>query len=160
MRKYGSVYMVFLLTVVFYACQNHGSDTAAADSAVHSHGVVADSAQSEPAQKTITDSVSVYTGILPCADCESVETSLSLYSDNRFQLHRLYYGRKSKGPGSNEMTDTGTWMAHGADMIHLQGLKDQPSMYIRTDSSLIQLDMQGKRIEGKLADKYILKKMN
>jgi hypothetical protein len=32
-------------------------------------------------------------------------------------------------------------------------------MYIKTDSSLIQLGMDGKKIEGKLADKYVLKKM-
>jgi hypothetical protein len=38
------------------------------------------------------------------------------------------------------------------------GCEDEPSMYIRTDSSLIQLDMSGKRITGKLAGKYELKK--
>ena len=57
------------------------------------------------------------------------------------------------------ISDTGTWMKHGPDMIHLQGLKDQPTMYMQTDSSLIQLDMSGKRIEGKLAEKYILKRL-
>jgi hypothetical protein len=50
-------------------------------------------------------------------------------------------------------------MLHGADTIHLAERKNAPSMFIRTDSSLIQLDMKGKRITGKLADKYILKKL-
>ena len=100
-----------------------------------------------------------YSGILPCDNCDGIETALTLKSDSTFSLHRLYIGRKSTGAGSNEFSDTGRWMLHGADMIHLTGLKDQPSMYLRTDSSLIQLDKTGKKNTGKLADKYELKKL-
>lgn len=100
-----------------------------------------------------------YAGVLPCADCDGIEVELNLKSDSTWMMHIIYQNRLSKGPGSNEMSENGKWMMHGADTIHLMGRKDAPSMYIRTDSSLIQLDMKGKRIEGKLANKYVLKKM-
>lgn len=100
-----------------------------------------------------------YAGTLPCADCAGIQTELTLRSDNSWAMHIIYDKRPAKGPGSNEFNEAGEWMLHGADTVHLMGRKDAPSMYIRTDSSLIQLDMRGKRIEGKLASKYVLKKM-
>lgn len=107
-----------------------------------------------PAPPTVT----LYAGTLPCADCAGIQTELSLKSDSSWSMHIIYDKRPAKGPGSNELNEEGKWMMHG-DTVHLMGRKDAPSKYIKTDSSLIQLDMQGKRIEGKLASKYVLKKM-
>lgn len=100
-----------------------------------------------------------YAGVLPCADCDGIEVELNLMPDSTWMMHIIYENRVSKGPGSNEMSEKGKWMMHGADTVHLMGRKDAPSLYIRTDSSLIQLDMKGKRIEGKLAKNYVLKKI-
>lgn len=99
-----------------------------------------------------------YAGTLPCADCAGIQTELTLMPDSTWSMHIIYDKRPAKGPGSNESSEQGKWMMHG-DTVHLMGRKDAPSMYIKTDSSLIQLDMKGKKIEGKLADKYILKKI-
>jgi uncharacterized lipoprotein NlpE involved in copper resistance len=100
-----------------------------------------------------------YAGTLPCADCAGIQTELTLKSDSTWAMHIIYDKRPAKGPGSNEFSEEGKWMMHGADTVHLMGRKEAPSMYLKTDSSLIQLDMKGKRIEGKLASKYVLKKM-
>lgn len=100
-----------------------------------------------------------FAGVLPCADCGGIETEISLTSDHKYTVHTIYQGRKSKGPGSNEFSEEGSWMQHGSDTIHLQGRKEGPSMFIRTDSSLIQLDMKGQRITGQLAARYELKKI-
>jgi uncharacterized lipoprotein NlpE involved in copper resistance len=120
----------------------------------------ADTSKADSAVIAVTPVVTAtnYFGILPCADCNGIETDISLKSDMTYSIHTIYQGRKSKGPGSNEFNETGTWMQHGADTIHLANRKDAPSMFIRTDSSLVQLDMKGKMITGKLAGKYILKK--
>lgn len=99
-----------------------------------------------------------YAGVIPCADCEGIETEISLKSDRTYLVHSLYLGRKSTGAGSNEISETGEWMQHGASMIHLMDRKNAPAMFEKTDSTLTQLDMGGKKITGKLADKYILKK--
>jgi uncharacterized lipoprotein NlpE involved in copper resistance len=99
-----------------------------------------------------------YFGTIPCADCTGIETEITLKSDHTYSIHSIYAGRKSTGPGSNEISETGMWMLHGTDTIHLADRKNGPSMYVQTDSTLVQLDMKGKKITGKLADKYILKK--
>lgn len=97
-----------------------------------------------------------YTGVLPCADCEAQEVILSLLSDSSYQKRTLYMGRKSSGPGSNEFTDTGKWVMKGDTLI--LDIKDAPGKYLKQDENLVQLDKEGKRITGKLADKYVLKK--
>ena len=65
-------------------------------------------------------------------------------------------GRKSAGPGSNEFTDTGKWVMKGDTLI--LDIKNAPGKYLKVSENLVQLDMKGKRIAGKLADKYVLKK--
>jgi len=137
------------------SCGNNAStEAAAADSALAKTDAVVPKVDTVPKQLS-TES---YSGILPCADCKGIETSIALNSDGSFSKHLLYIGRKSKGAGSNEFSTTGKWMMNGMDTVHFTDVKDEPSMYIRTDSSLIQLDMSGKRITGKLAGKYELKK--
>jgi len=141
--------------LLLVSCGNNASTEAPpADSAIAKTDAVVPKVDTIPAQV----SAESYSGILPCADCQGIETSIVLSSDGSFSKHLLYIGRKSKGAGSNEFSATGKWMLHGMDTVHLTDVKDEPSLYIRTDSSLIQLDLSGKRITGKLAGKYELKK--
>ncbi len=150
---------LFAIAVIFItlACNNaenhEGHNTG--EMAVTADSIAADSAAVIAAPVITADH---YFGVIPCADCTGIETEIDLKSDKTYLVHSIYLGRKSTGPGSNETSETGTWMLHGMDTIHLVGRKDAPSMYMRTDTSLVQLDMNGKRITGKLADKYILKK--
>jgi uncharacterized lipoprotein NlpE involved in copper resistance len=149
--------LVIGLALILGSCGNResakpgGSELVSADSA----SAVADSIVKASTAVTTEH----YYGKLPCADCAGIDTELTLKSDSTWSLHIIYDKRPSKGPGSNEFSEEGQWMMHGADTVHLMGRKDAPSLFIRTDSTMIQLDMQGKRIEGKLADKYILKKI-
>jgi hypothetical protein len=106
-----------------------------------------------PAPPLVTAS---YSGVLPCADCESQEVILSLLSDSSYQKRTLYMGRKSSGPGSNEFTDTGKYVMRGDTLI--LDIKDAPGKYVKQADNLVQLDKSGKRITGKLADKYVLKR--
>jgi uncharacterized lipoprotein NlpE involved in copper resistance len=100
-----------------------------------------------------------YTGIVPCADCKGVEVNITLKDDNSYSKRDLYLDRKSAGVGSNEITDAGKFMMHG-DTLHLLGVTDGADHFLKTDSSLIQLGPDGKRISGNLGDKYVLKKLN
>jgi uncharacterized lipoprotein NlpE involved in copper resistance len=153
------IFSALALSAILIACNgtgaDHGHDSAAMDHSMHA--TTDTSVSKDTAAPAATLTIESYSGIVPCADCEGIETSVTLKSDSSYVLHLLYIGRKSKGPGSNEFSEEGKWMKHGPDMIHLTGVKDGPSMYIRTDSSLIQLDMKGERITGKLAAKYELK---
>jgi uncharacterized lipoprotein NlpE involved in copper resistance len=150
----------FIAAILFLAMScNHAEkhmEQIADSLAVNSDTTNADSAVIAP---TPAISSTHYAGTIPCADCTGIETEITLTSDHTYSVHSIYTGRKSTGPGSNEFSETGMWMLHGADTIHLADRKNGPSMYLRTDSSLVQLDMKGKKITGKLADKYMLKQI-
>lgn len=145
--------MLLLLPVLFFvlmAC-NSGSDkkTESADSST----LVKPEIKKEP---VLTAS---YSGVIPCPDCKGIEVNINLMDNGTFTKRDLYIERKSEGAGSNEVSKAGNYMMHG-DTLHLQGITDGPDMYLRTDTSLIQLGADGKMITGNLADKYVLKKVN
>lgn len=95
-----------------------------------------------------------YAGVLPCADCPGIETNLVLHKDNTFSLTTRYLGKDDqvfKNSGTFRWNEAGTG-------IRLQGLSDGPVQYQVGEHQLVQLDKQGQRISGDLADQYVLKK--
>lgn len=102
------------------------------------------------------DWAGVYKGVVPCADCEGIETSLTLNMDNSYQLSTTYLGKEAtpfKQQGSFE------WDAKGS-VIRLLDQKEGPALYKVIENQLIQLDMQGELITGDLADNYKLTKQS
>jgi len=98
----------------------------------------------------------VYTGTLPCGDCEGIDVSLQLNSDSSYFMNSVYRGSRVDS-NKNSFKDTGTWTMHGLDtLILLQ--KRNAVKYIKTDSTLTQLDGDGNIITGPLADMFILHK--
>lgn len=96
----------------------------------------------------------VYQGVLPCADCEGIKTTITLNQDLTFIKQVQYLGKDDKvveKEGSFKWNETG-------NQITLEGITDAPSQFIVGENRLIQLDMNGDRISGELADKYILSK--
>jgi uncharacterized lipoprotein NlpE involved in copper resistance len=95
-----------------------------------------------------------YFGVLPCADCEGIETVVVLNQDNTFVLRTIYLGRGDGTPF--ETTGEFVWNDAGST-VTLQGLHNRPGQYIVGEGTLTQLDMAGQRITGRLADMYVLK---
>lgn len=95
-----------------------------------------------------------YKGVLPCADCEGIETELTLDRDGSYTLKTTYLG-KNATPFEN--SGTYTWAEDGSTII-LSGITDAPNRYFVGENKIFQLDMEGNRISGELADKYMLKK--
>ncbi len=96
-----------------------------------------------------------YLGIVPCADCEGIETRVTLFADTTYLLVNNYLGKNPKDTAGLNLSKSGRFMMHN-DTVHLVGSE---SKFIRTDTALVQLDQAGQVISGKLADKYILKKV-
>ncbi len=94
-----------------------------------------------------------YQGILPCADCEGIETSLTLRADSSYSLRTRYRGKKDAAAG--EQKGTFAWNAAGST-IRLSGIRNAPDQYLVGENQLIQLDMQGNRITGALEKNYVL----
>lgn len=105
--------------------------------------------------QTSLDWEGLYEGVLPCADCSGIETSLELNSDNTYNLKRRYLGNQP----TKSITSSGTfsWNADGGK-ISLEKVRGNTTDYLVGENQLIQLDSQGERITGNLADKYRLEK--
>jgi uncharacterized protein len=94
-----------------------------------------------------------YRGVLPCADCESIETVIILNNDMTYKLERKYTGKSGEVFRSEGKFE---WSSDGRIVI-LQN--ETPGKYQVGENALFQLGADGKRITGDLADMYILRKM-
>lgn len=100
------------------------------------------------------DWAGVYKGVLPCADCEGISTTIQLNEDGTYRVKTEYLGTQE---GKNSFRDSGrfNWNKEGSTVELGNGAK-----YFVGENRLIQLDQQGNKITGKLADHYILAKLD
>lgn len=123
----------------------------------------APSTKEEPAQaiptgdnsRTSLDWAGTYGGLVPCADCVGIDTRLTLASDGRYRLRLRYQGRSDSAfVTAGEFT----WDSAGRS-ITLGGITDGADRYQVMEGALLQLDRQGDRITGELADRYRLARL-
>ena len=85
-------------------------------------------------------------GMLPCADCEGIETSLFLAKDGTWVMNERYQG-VTKEPSS--FASYGTW-ARTAGKLVLTDSKGEKSWYRVKGDNLEMLDQEGNPIESTL----------
>ena len=85
-------------------------------------------------------------GILPCADCEGIETSLFLEKDGTWVMNERYQGVKDE-PSS--FASYGTW-ARTADKLVLTNSKGEKSYFRAKGDKLEMLDRNGSPIQSPL----------
>jgi len=97
-----------------------------------------------------------YQAILPCADCEGMATTISLNKDGKYLKSTRYLGKSGK-----ELVEKGKFKWNDAgSRIFLSGIKSGPNQFLVGENQLFQLDMEGNRITGGLADSYRFKKVD
>lgn len=96
----------------------------------------------------------LYTGVLPCADCEGIKVLLTLNRDETYELSFTYIG-KSEIPVV--FTGTFAWDETGGKITVRRN--NFPIRYKVGEGRLFQLDLEGNPISGELADMYILTKV-
>jgi len=101
------------------------------------------------------DWAGVYAGTIPAADGVGIDVRLRLNSDESFMLWYDYLDRPN---GQYNWTGSFKWDNKGNTVILNLNEKEVPPYYKVVENALIQLDMKGKQIKGKLADDYVLKK--
>lgn len=149
----------FLLALV--ACKNDPATTAdnAADTSVRMENVVKND-EGPAAADTLhnaqnsLDVAGTYKGILPCADCEGIATTLSINADKTYEMSVEYMGKKDKLGSSSK----GNYRWNDGNVLVLDEIKNAPSMYKAGENTLTQLDIDGKQITGANAAKYVLAK--
>lgn len=98
------------------------------------------------------DWAGTYRGVLPCADCEGIETVIVLSGDGSFREHIRYLGRNE---GQTESSRQGSfdWNADGST-VTLAG--DPPNAYRVGENRLTRLALDGSTVTGALSDNYVL----
>jgi uncharacterized lipoprotein NlpE involved in copper resistance len=138
-------YTIFL-TGLLAACNSSSSPIASTDSA---YKTVVPNTPLINAEK--------YVGTLPCADCEGIDVSLQLNKDSSYAMNLVYKGSGDDST-NNDLKETGAWSIHGSDTLYLTASKGAVTKYFKSDSELMQLDGEGNRMTGPVADNYILHK--
>ena len=100
------------------------------------------------------DYIGVYKGILPCADCRGIITTIELKENATYSLKTSYQGKSTKVFEENGRF---TWNDIG-NTILFNDIKNAPNQYFVGEHTLTQLDMSGKKVTGDLAADYILRK--
>jgi len=148
-----AVSLVFLSLI---SCQKQAEKDGKSDDTTT---VVNDSASStvsdEHNSQNSLDYLGMYKGVLPCADCNGISTNIILNKDLSYEIITVYLGKREK---IHREKGTFTWNKDGNTII-LNEIKNAPNQYFVGENTLIQLDMEGKRITGELANKYVLVKL-
>jgi len=95
----------------------------------------------------------VYQGVLPCADCEGIKTSIILKKDNSYNMITEYLGK-----GDGGAYDSGSFIWDASGSVITLGSGEEKRQYKVGENMLLHLDNDGNQITGDLADKYKLMK--
>ncbi len=144
-----------VLTIAFLSsCNNTKKTDSDADSLKTEDGVnmQMEDMDSHNSQNSL-DWAGTYVGMLPCTNCEGIETELKI-KDDVYVLKTL---RKGVDDAYLEQTGNITWSDDGSVII-LGGIEDSPFMYKVEENRIVQLDASGNKNTGDQANAYILRK--
>jgi copper homeostasis protein (lipoprotein) len=145
-RMCKKILLVSILLVLATACQKQSKTDNQNKATAASIGV-------PNANKTLNYQ-GTYKGVLPCADCDGLETTISLNENNTYVIQSQYLG---KGNKIFEQRGTFTWNKTGSIVV-FDNIDNAPNQYAVGKNTLTQLDIEGNLIIGSLAEQYILSK--
>lgn len=119
---------------------------------VKAEDTITDAFKAENNSRLAIDYPGTYKGTLPSASGSGMEVTIVL-ADSTYTKSTIYVGKSDKPV---EVSGKYTWDETGSK-ITLEG-DEAPNQYQVGENQLFHLDMDGKRIEGNLADQYILVK--
>lgn len=103
--------------------------------------------------KTSIDWVGTYEGVLPCADCPGIKTTVTLNKDETIKIVSDYM----KGNTTFEEQGQFEWTAYN-NAIFLDTKDKNRYFYKVGENKLIVLSQEGEELDGPLANNYILTK--
>jgi copper homeostasis protein (lipoprotein) len=98
----------------------------------------------------------IYKGTLPCGDCEGIKTEIRLKDNLTYEMKTTYLGKNNA-----VFTSSGAFRWDDSGNRIILDVKDdtrESNFFQVGENILFKLDMDGKRIEGNLAENYTLKK--
>src|SRR5690625_4539143 len=99
------------------------------------------------------DWAATYHGTLPCADCDGIDTKMTLLEDGTYELTTRYLGKSDE---YHRESGTFSWSEEG-DRIQLE-IEDgsRSPYYLLEENKFIHLDLDANRLTSALAHHYIL----
>jgi copper homeostasis protein (lipoprotein) len=102
---------------------------------------------------TSVDWPGIYTGNLPCADCEGIQTMIELHKDRTFIMQKKHTGKSST---VNRSQGNFEWNSQGSFIKIKPNDGTDPELYQVGENMLVKLDDSGKKIEDALENRYKL----
>jgi copper homeostasis protein (lipoprotein) len=89
-----------------------------------------------------------FSSVLPCANCEGIETSITLQPDGSFFSRQVYRGE----PQPNQANDLGRWvMSHYGNVLVMQGQSSEVRYFrVKSPDTIEMLDLEGRTIFSSL----------
>lgn len=148
------VFVLIFSVALFYGCSNSSKPAADQEAAnVTDFEDIATRAGSYDNARTSLDVDGTYTGVIPAADGEGIDVSITLQNGSNYIRKYSYIG-KELAPIAEE--GEFEWDADG-NRITLIGAT-APNTYFVGENTLSQLDVNGNKITGELASRYVLTK--
>jgi heat shock protein HslJ len=97
-----------------------------------------------------------YVGVLPCADCEGIQTRITLNKDGSYTMSQKYENKD----GLFEQKGNIRWSVLGNTIALSDLANTNPVNYKVGENEITMLDGDGNEIKGTLANNYILAKVN
>lgn len=148
------IYIRIILTMIlgiFISCNSTSKDNTNEISTANNNESLSDSHTSQNS----LDWSGIYSGIEPCADCEGIKYIVTLKENGDYELITKYL---TDTPLTN--TKTGKFAWADGNTIRLDAFAEgEGSNFFKVEENQIRhLDIEGNKIEGALADYYILEK--
>ncbi|MBK5720444.1 copper resistance protein NlpE N-terminal domain-containing protein [Dysgonomonas sp. Marseille-P4677] len=140
---------------VLYSCGGNTQKQPEETASIDEFSEIAKSLADEHNARNSLDYQGTYKGTLPTASGEGMLVSIVL-DDSTYTRNVEYIGKKN-----SSIIEKGkyVWNTEG-NTITLEGadIKTSPNKYFVGENTLIQLDLDGNRITGDMAELYILRK--
>ncbi|MCU4413931.1 copper resistance protein NlpE N-terminal domain-containing protein [Acinetobacter sp. WU_MDCI_Axc73] len=159
-----SLIAIAIASTLLVACSKKENQTETTTSTAEQTAVTSAPAETATAVDTAhtaensLDWAGDYKGKLPCADCEGIKTELELNNDKTFELKETYLGGKSDGK-PNVTKGSFKFDEKKPSVIILDTQPDKRQFFIG-ENTATALDLEGNKIDGAMADLYVLKKEN
>lgn len=137
MRLLSYISAAIVVFIFVFSCINNKKTSAAKD-------------KIENVELRVANIVGMYSGDLPCVDCDAINTVLEVNRNHSYVLTYMY-----KGKSDDQFVKEGSWSVDKNKLV-LNGLDYQ---YKIDAESLVQLDLSGNEITGDLAKNYELLKV-
>lgn len=156
MMKTKILLMAFALALSFTACKNDNKkqNDSSMDHVENSEKVLTENPDAAHNSRNSVDWAGTYEGVIPCADCPGIEMKVTLHEDNTYKMSMDYQERDTKS------TSEGTfeWNDNGSKVTLIPEDGDAAVQFQVGENKLYQLDANGNRPEGEMADQYVLEK--